>query len=73
MMALYFSKIKWWWKAGVILTLYLANYILAKLNLMIYREGWFFGATTIAVFAMFLIIYILDKLYPQKDQEDIGR
>lgn len=70
-LALYYSKIKLWWKATVILFLYLAHFIAFKLNLMIYREGWFFGATTIIIFGMFLIIYILDKLYPQ-DKEYIS-
>jgi hypothetical protein len=68
-MAVYFMKIKWWWKAIVILLLYIAHYTATKLGLMIYKEGWFFPFTTIAIFSMYLYTYILDKLYVQTEQK----
>lgn len=70
-MAIYFTKIKWWWKAIVILALYIAHYIAAKLNLMYYKEGWFFIFTTIAIFSMYLYVYILDKLYGPNRKTDV--
>lgn len=72
-MAVYFRKIKWRWKAIVILLLYIAHYTAAKSGLMIYKEGWFFPFTTIAIFSMYLYTYILDKLYVQTEQKDRSR
>jgi hypothetical protein len=71
--ALYFLKIKWWWKMAAILLLYVAHYFAAKFNLMHYKEGWFFVVTTIAIFSMYLYTCILDKLYDQKEKEYLGQ
>lgn len=68
-MAVYFMKIKWWWKATVILLLYIAHYTAAKFGLMIYKEGWFTPFTAIAIFSMYLYTYFLDKLYVQTEQK----
>ena len=68
-MIIYFLKLKNKWKAIVILALYIAHYIASKLNLMYYKEGWFFIFTTIAIFSMYLYVYVLDKLYCQTEKQ----
>lgn len=70
-MVMCFKKVKWWWQAIVISALYISHYIAAKLNLMYYKEGWFFTFTTIAIFSMYLYIYILDKLYGSNRKTDV--
>jgi hypothetical protein len=69
MMAIYFSKIKWVWKALTIVDLYIAHYIGFKLQLMYYQEGWFLAYTTIAIISLYLYICILDKMYGQANAE----
>lgn len=67
MMAVYFSKIKWWWKSAVVLALYAAHYSAAKLQLIYYKEGWFFIIATISIFSMYIYIFIINKLYVQTE------
>jgi hypothetical protein len=62
-MFMYLKKLKWFLKVVIICALYAAHYIAIKLNLMYYQEGWFFPFTTIAIFSMYLYVYILDRLY----------
>lgn len=69
MIAIYFSKIKWVWKALTILGLYIAHYIVFKLQLMYYKEGWFLAYTTIAIISLYLYICILDNLYGQRKKQ----
>lgn len=69
MIAIYFSKIKWVWKALTILGLYIAHYIIFKLQLMYYKEGWFLAYTTIALISLYLYICILDNLYGQRKKQ----
>lgn len=69
MIAMYFSSIKWVWKALIILGLYIAHYIVFKLQLMYYKEGWFLAYTTIAIISLYLYICILDNLYGQRKKQ----
>lgn len=71
-MAIYFLKINWLWRATIILLLYAAHYLTFKLGLMYYKAGWFLSFTTIAIFSMYLFIFILDKLYGQTDSNHIA-
>jgi hypothetical protein len=68
MIAIYFLKIKWVWKALTILGLYIAHYLAFKLQLMYYREGWFLAYTTIVLISLYFYIFILDKLYGQPEK-----
>jgi len=65
MIAIYFSKIKWWWKVSTIVGFYIAHYIAFKLQLIYYKEGWFLAYTTIANTSLYFYIFLFDKLYGQ--------
>ncbi|MDQ7092755.1 hypothetical protein REC12_04070 [Desulfosporosinus sp. PR] len=66
LMTAYFFKLRWEWKALVILFIYGFNY-LAYLQKVIYlKEGWFFTFSTISVFCMYLSIVFLDRMYKNK-------
>lgn len=65
-MVVYFSKLKWLWKSLLVLALYAALYFANKVNLIYFKEGWFFIFATIDIFGMFLYVYVLDKLYSRK-------
>jgi hypothetical protein len=62
-MIIYFLRLKWIWKALVILFLYMMYYIGYKLNLVLIKEGWFLSVSTISIIWMYLSVFILDKLY----------
>lgn len=64
-MIIYFTNVKWIWKATGIFILYLAHYYAEKYQLLISAEGWFFILTSIHIWGMYLYTYILDRLYPQ--------
>lgn len=70
-MALYFSKIQWYWKLPVIAGLYAAGFLAAKHNLFLYKEGWFFISTTLNICSMYLFTFILDKLYKSKGTKSL--
>lgn len=63
LMLIYLLRFKFFWKAGVILGLYITYYIGYKLNLIWIKEGWFLPVSTVNIFGMYLSIVILDKLY----------
>lgn len=67
-MLLYFLRLKWSWKALVIITIYAIYYLGYKLNLFIIKDGWFLPVSTLSIFWMYLSIVLLDRLYggPQK-------
>lgn len=50
-------------KVLVILSLYLINYICYKLNLFLFKEGWFFSVTTLSIFWMYFAVVTLDHYY----------
>ncbi|NPV89692.1 MAG: hypothetical protein HPY50_02805 [Firmicutes bacterium] len=62
-MTIYFSNIKWSWRIPVIFVIYVAFLIAARLDLIIYKEGWFFISSSICIWGMYLYTYILDRLY----------
>lgn len=63
MMFIYFSRLKWRWKALVILVNYIIYYSGYVLNLVWIKKGWFLPVSTITIFWMYLSILILDRLY----------
>jgi len=62
-MLIYFLRLKWIWKALVILFLYAIYFIGYKLNLVLIKEGWFLLVSTISIIWMYLSVFILDKLF----------
>lgn len=62
-MIIHILRFKWHWKASVILALYIAYYIMFKLDLIYIKEGWFLIFTTVNIFGMYLYTYIMEKLY----------
>lgn len=63
-MIIYYLKIELKWRALVISALYIAFYIVKKLNIEYFAEGWItFATITIKIFGMYLFVFILDKLY----------
>ena len=74
-MLIYFLRLKWIWKALVILFLYTIYYIGYKLNLVLIKEGWFLLVSTISIIWTYLSVFILDKLYggPKKKSNCLKR
>lgn len=63
-MIVYYLKIELKWRVLVISALYIAFYIVKKLNIEYFAEGWLtFATITIKIFGMYLFVVILDKLY----------
>jgi len=72
-MLIHFSRLKWIWKALVILFLYSIYYIGYKLNIILIKEGWFLSVSTISIFWTYLSVLIIDRFYgglPQKINND---
>lgn len=63
---IYFAGIKWKWKIAVIVFLYMLHYFAMKLELINYKEGWFWVSTSISIWGMYFYTYILDKLYSSR-------
>lgn len=62
-MLIYFLKLKWIWKALVILFLYTIYYIAYKLNLVLIKEGWFLLVSTISIFWTYFSVFFIDRFY----------
>lgn len=62
-MLIYFLRLKWIWKALVILLLYTIYYIAYRLNLVLIKEGWFLLASTISIIWTYLSVLIIDRFY----------
>ncbi len=62
-MAVYYSHINKIWKAAIVIGLYIVCFAAEKAGLIIYKEGWFFWASSISTGGMYLYTFILDKLY----------
>lgn len=67
-MLLYFSKMRLYWKALIIIIMYILYYIAYKLNFILIRDGWFIPVSTATICWMYLSTLLLDRLYsaPQK-------
>ena len=63
LMFVYFTMQKWTNKLITIAFLYLGNFALTKLNLMIVNSGLFWFYATVSIFGMYFIILFLDRLY----------
>lgn len=68
-MVIYFTGIRWRWKVAVIIVLYFAHMLAMKVDLIIYKTGWFWFSTSISIWGMYLYTYILDKLYKSRVEE----
>lgn len=67
MMLIYFLRVKWFWKAIVILVLYIFYYIVYKLNYIWIKEGWFLLVSTVSILWMYLSVFIMDRLYKKEN------
>lgn len=67
MMLIYFLRVKWFWKAFVILVLYMFYYIVYKLNYIWIKEGWFLLVSTVSILWMYLSVFIMDRLYKKEN------
>lgn len=62
-MLIYFLRVKWLWKAAVVVMMYTAYYIGYKLNLIWIKEGWFPFVSTASILWMYSSILIMNRLY----------
>jgi hypothetical protein len=69
-MVVYYSHIKKIWKAAIVIGLYVVCLAAEKAGLIMYKEGWFFWASTISTGGMYLYTYLLDRLYGHGIQRD---
>ena len=60
-------KLKWWWHTLLILAPYIAHYIAVKLNYNYVNAGWFLTFTTAYVLGIYFIVFALDRLYDQEE------
>ena len=63
MMIIYYFKLRWRWKAIVILALYAVNYIAYQIEIFYIKEGWFLIFSTVTIFSMYFSVIFLDRLY----------
>ncbi len=71
-MFIYYSALKWCWKSLIILILYCILYFAHKLDLIyIHKAGWFLIFASIDIWGMFLCIFILDKLFPPVQCDEV--
>ncbi len=70
-MIIHFSHTKWRWRILVISVLYGAFYAAAKLDLVIYKEGWFLISSSVCIWSMYIFTYIFDKLYGPIDNNSL--
>ena len=62
-MSTYFAKLNWKWHLPIIISVYAGYYFLAKFDLIIIKQGWFWGFSSISIFSMYFFVFILDYLY----------
>jgi hypothetical protein len=62
-MLIHLLRLKWFWKALVILFLYMVYYIGFKLNIILIKEGWFLLVATISICWTYLFVIIIDRFY----------
>ncbi|WP_019154210.1 hypothetical protein [Robertmurraya massiliosenegalensis] len=65
-MIIYYAGIRWKWKIAVIVFLYMAHFLAMKLDLMSFKEGWFWISSSISIWSMYLYTYMLDTLYSSR-------
>jgi hypothetical protein len=71
-MFVYYSELKWYWKSMIVLILYCILYFAHKLALIYMNiEGWFSMFASIDIGGMFLCIFILDKLFPSSQCDQV--
>lgn len=63
MIAVYYSKIKWRWKAAAVFGLFALYYAAFKLHLMYFKSGWFLPVTVVSICFLYFYVFLLDKLY----------
>ncbi|SDI26188.1 hypothetical protein [Desulfosporosinus hippei] len=65
--SIYFLRLKWRWKSGVILAIYGINFIAYKLHILyFYNMFWYVVFSTISIFSIYLSIVLLDYFYKDK-------
>jgi hypothetical protein len=58
----WFSRMRWRWKAPVIIGLYAYKFLFAKYGLAHIKPGWFFITTSLCVWSLYLFTWLMDKL-----------
>lgn len=71
-MFIYYSELKWYWKSMIVLILYCILYVAYKSALIYVNiKGWFLIFASIDIGVMFLSIFILDKLFPPSQCDQV--
>lgn len=64
---IYRIRLRWYWKTAMTTALFAAQFVAWQAGLMVFREGWFIGATILEIGAHLLLIFVLDKLIKARE------